>query len=73
VTVRERIELGTGVLNTSDLEALGWSRRASEALFQDVVRHGGTIKIPGFGRELIRVEDYLAALERCRFRDDRVA
>jgi hypothetical protein len=56
------------LLSRSDLRALGLERRAVDAVF----RACPVVKLPGYSYTLIRVEDYLALLEGCTYRDDRV-
>jgi hypothetical protein len=56
------------VLTRGDLAALGYERAAVDAIF----RNCPVIVPPGTRRPLIRVGDYLAALEAWTYRGDRV-
>jgi hypothetical protein len=67
-SARELLEQGTGVLGRSHLRELGWERRAVDAIF----RACPTVKLPGYSRECVKVEDYLALIEQRTFGRDRV-
>lgn len=56
------------VLLRTDLEALGYQRRAVDAIFRELPN----VILPGYSRPMVRVADYLELLERSTFRDDRV-
>jgi hypothetical protein len=56
------------VLSRTDLRALGYERRAIDAIF----RVCPVESWPGYGRPLIRVADFVAWRENCTYRDDRV-
>ena len=64
----ERLTSPDGVLSRSDLAALGYQRRAIDAIF----RACPVESWPGYSRPLIRVADFLAWRERCTYRGDRV-
>ena len=66
--ITERIENPDAVLSAKDLQALGYQRRAIEAIF----RACPTVHLPGYSRTLIRVADYLAFLDEHTYRGDRV-
>lgn len=58
--LKGRLELDDAVLSSTDLRALGYPRRAIDAIWRNVE----TQHIPGYSRPLIRVADlrrYLAA------------
>jgi hypothetical protein len=56
------------VLSRSDLRALGWERRAVDAIFRKL----DVIFIDGYSRGHVHVEDYLALIEQCTYGRDRV-
>ena len=56
------------LLTRSHLRDLGLERRAVDAVFRALP----VVALPGYSRPMVRVEDYLALLERNTFRDDRV-
>ena len=62
----ELLAQGTGLLTRTHSRELGLQRGAVDAVFRalDVVR------LPGYSRPLIRVEDYLRLIEDCTFGDD---
>ena len=62
------LETPGALLTRSHLRELGLERRAVDAVFREL----DPVFLPGYSRPLIRVEDYLALLDRCTFRDDRV-
>lgn len=66
--VKVLLDAGTGFLLRTDLAALGLPTRAVDALFRKVP----TVKVEGFSRPMVRVEDYLAAMEASTYRGDRV-
>lgn len=63
--LRERLANPEAVLSRSDLAALGYPRRAIDAIFRalDVEAH------EGYSRPLIRVGDFLAYRQARTFRD----
>jgi hypothetical protein len=56
------------MLSRSDLAELGWPRRGVDAIF----RRCPVVVVEGFSRPMIRVSDYLQALEESTYRGDRV-
>jgi hypothetical protein len=64
----ERLSNPDAVLFRTDLEELGYSRRAVDAIF----RACPVIVLPGFRRPAIRVGDYQALLADNTYRGDRV-
>jgi hypothetical protein len=67
-TVAELLETPGALLSRSHLRALGYERRGVDAVF----RACPTVCLPGYGRPLIRVADYLALLEQSTYAGDRV-
>jgi hypothetical protein len=67
-TAAELLETPGGVLSRSDLRALGWERRAVDAIFREL----DVVFLPGYSRGYVRVEDYLALVERSTYGPDRV-
>jgi hypothetical protein len=51
------------LLTRSDLE-----RRAVDAVFRELP----VVALPGYGRPMVRAEDFAALVERSTYRDDRV-
>ena len=66
--VAARLANPSAVLSRTDLAALGWSRKSVDAILRAVP----TIELPGLRKPHVQVRDYLALLERSKFRDDRV-
>jgi hypothetical protein len=56
------------MLARSDLRELGWERPAVDAIFREL----DVVFLPGCKRGHVRAEDYLALIERCTYRGDRV-
>ncbi len=56
------------LLSRTDVAALGWPRRAVDAIFLAL----DVVVLPGYSRPFVRVADYLALVERSTFADDRV-
>ena len=56
------------VLMRKDLRALGWERRAVDAIFREL----DVIFLPGYSYGAVRVRDYLTLIERCTYGRDRV-
>jgi hypothetical protein len=56
------------LLSRTHLRELGLERRAADAVFREL----DVVLLPGYSRPLIRAEDYLALLERCRYSNDEV-
>lgn len=67
-TAAQLLDTPGAVLARSDLRALGWERRAVDAIFRELE----VIFLPGYSRGVIRVEDYLELLQRCSYGADRV-
>jgi hypothetical protein len=67
-TVPELLETPGALLNRSDLRELGLERRAVDAVFRALP----VVVLPGYARPMIRVSDYLALLDDCTYRGDRV-
>ena len=62
--------LGTpgALLTRTHLRGLGLERRAVDAVFRALP----VVALPGYSRPMVRVEDYVALIERNTYRDDRV-
>jgi hypothetical protein len=67
-----RLELADAVLSRIDLGALGWPRRAVDAIFKECARREGVVILPGYSRPMVRVETYRAVIADCTFGNDRV-
>lgn len=65
---QDRLSEPKAFLSRTDLRDLGFERRAVDAIF----RACPVVMIPGYSRPMIRVEDFLALVERSTYRDDRV-
>jgi hypothetical protein len=66
--LRSRLANPDGVLMRTDLAALGYERRAVDAIFKALP----TVVLPGYSRPLVRVSDYLELLKTSTYRGDRV-
>lgn len=66
--LEQRLELSDAVLTRTDLRALGYERRAVDAIFRAVPVE----KWPGYSKPMIRVADFLEWRNRCTYRGDRV-
>lgn len=66
--LQERLEMPEALLSRTDVAALGWPRRAVDAIFLAL----DVVVLPGYSRPFVRVADYLALVERSTFADDRV-
>ncbi len=64
----ERLQNPAALLTRGDLAELGLERRAVDAVFRALP----VVSLPGYGRPLIRVEDYRALIEASTYRGDRV-
>jgi hypothetical protein len=62
------LSMPDALLTRTHLRDLGLERRAVDAVFRALP----VVALPGYSRPLVRVEDYLALVERNTFRDDRV-
>lgn len=67
-SAQELLFLPDALLTRSDLRSLGLTRRAVDAVFKAL----NPVFLPGYGRPLVRVRDYLALVEGSTFRDDQV-
>ena len=67
-TATELLRRSGALLSRGDLRELGLERRAIDAVFRALP----VVCLPGYSRPLVRVEDYLALVERCTYSDDRV-
>ena len=67
-TAAELLATPGALLTRSDLRDLGLERRAIDVIFRVL----NVVVLPGYTRPMIRAEDYLALLEDCTYRDDRV-
>jgi hypothetical protein len=68
----ERLQLPDAVLSRTDLSALGWQRRAVDAIFRECAKRDGVIVLPGYTRPMVRVETYRAVLAESTYGLDRV-
>ena len=66
-SVVELLRRDGALLTRGDLRELGLERRAIDAVFRALP----VVALPGYSRPLVRVEDYLALVERCMYADDR--
>ena len=66
--LQARLDRPDAFLSRTDLRELGLERRAVDAIF----RQCPNVKLPGYSRTLIRVDDYRALIEACTYRGDRV-
>ena len=64
----ELLQTPGALLDRSDLAALGFKRRAADALFRILP----VIKLPGYTRTMVRADDVRDLLNRSEYRDDRV-
>src|SRR6266540_2454743 len=64
----ELLSMRDALLTRTHLRDLGLERRAVDAVFRALP----VVALPGYSRPMVRVEDYLALLERNTFRGDRV-
>ena len=64
----ELLEREGSFLTRGDLRELGLERRAVDAIF----RACPVVALPGYGRPLIRREDFLELVAEHTYRDDRV-
>lgn len=62
------LETPGALLTRSHLRELGYGRRAIDAIFREL----DVVVVPGYARPMIRVEDYLALLERSTYDNGRV-
>ena len=64
----ELVEREGALLTSSDLAALGLSRRAIEAVFRAVP----VVNLPGFSRPMVRADDYRELVKQSIYDGDRV-
>ncbi len=64
----ELLQTPGALLSRTHLRELGLERRAIDAIFRQLP----VIALPGYKRPFVRADDYVALLERCTYRDDRV-
>ncbi len=64
----ELLSMPDALLTRTHLRDLGLERRAVDAVFRALP----VVALPGYSRPMVRVEDYLALVERNTFRGDRV-
>ena len=62
------LERPGALLTRTDLSELGLTRTMVDAVFRELE----VVVFPGSRRPAIKRDDYLALLERCTYRDDRV-
>ena len=62
------LENADAILMRKDLRALGWERRAVDAIFREL----DNVFLPGYSYGAVKVRDYLALIERCTYDRDRV-
>jgi hypothetical protein len=67
-TAAELLATPEALLTRSHLRDLGLERRAVDAVFRSLP----VIALPGYSRAMIRVADYLALVNDCTYRGDRV-
>ena len=67
-TPAERLANPDAMLSRTDLGELGLPRRAVDVVFRALP----VIVLPGYSRPMVRVADYLAFVESCTYRGDRV-
>lgn len=69
-TLADRLrENPDAVLTRSELAALGYPRRAVDAIFKACAREGGVESWPGYSKPLIRVADFLRVRQAQTFQD----
>jgi hypothetical protein len=68
----ERLELPEAVLSRTDLAALGWQRRAVDAIFRECAKRDGVVILPGYRRPMVRVATYRTVLAESTYGNDRV-
>ena len=62
-SARDLLDQGCGLLSRQHLRELGLERRAADAVFREC----DVVSLPGYSRPFVKVEDYLALVERCTF------
>lgn len=64
----ELLETQGALLTRTHLRDLGLERRAVDAVFRMLP----VVALPGYSRPMIRADQYLALVDECTYRDDRV-
>lgn len=64
----ERLMIAGALLTRSDLSELGLERRAIDSVFRMLP----VVVLEGYSRPMIKVDDYLALIEKSTYCDDRV-
>lgn len=62
------LETPGALLTRSHLRGLGLERRAIDAVFRALP----VVELPGYSRPMIRADEFVALVEHCTYRDDRV-
>jgi hypothetical protein len=70
--LRARLELPDAVLTRMDLAALGYGRRAVDAIFRECRRREGVLVLPGYTRPMVRVGVYRDVVSDHTYGGDRV-
>jgi hypothetical protein len=70
--LKARLEIPEGVLSRTDLGALGYPRRAVDAIFKECAKRDGVVILPGYSRPMVRVRTYRAVIADCLYDNDRV-
>ena len=68
MTVTDLLQTPEALLTRSHLRELGLNRRAADAVF----RSCPVVKLPGYGRGMVRVADYRRFIEEQTYKGDRV-
>ena len=68
MTATELLANPDALLTRTHLRELGLERRAVDAVFRALP----VVVLPGYSRPLVRVQDYLELVERCRYDRTRV-
>jgi hypothetical protein len=68
VTAAELLTNPNALLTRTHLRELGLERRAVDAVFRALP----IVVLPGYSRPLVRVQDYLELVDRCRYDNARV-
>ena len=68
MTATELLANPDALLTRTHLRELGLERRAVDAVFRALP----VVVLPGYSRPLVRVQDYLELVERCRYDGTRV-
>lgn len=68
----DRLALPEAVLSRTDLAALGWQRRAVDAIFRECARREGVVILPGYRRPMVRVAAYRDVISDSTYGNERV-